>query len=343
MLWRSQPLNHGFRRQGRLLTGDAAVIRTDPLGVLRAAKFVAQFRLSVEASLEQRLRSLVVVPPDVLRNVEARDALSDILQAEHPAEGVALLDRLGALALYLPELEAARGVDQFGGFHHLDVLAHSIEALRRLTATFPDASLEARWATLLHDVGKPPSKVWDVVRERWSFFGHDQLGGRMARDVLSRLDYPVGFVARVSLMVDRHMVRLPGDEAAAKRFVRRNASILLDLLAVMLADREAARGPLSTEDTRQAYQRGMDLVLAAMKDLERIQPMLTGHEVMAHLGLPPGKLIGEALAVLLQAAESGEVRTPDEARARLDAWAEEIGLEGSAPAFETQAEPERLS
>ena len=334
MFWRSAHLEGGFRLRGRTLAGGAPL---DGLSVLRAARLVAEHLYRLDAGLEADLRRVAAAQAaggtegrtleiQGLEITERRDGLSAILLAANAAEGIAVLDRVGALAAYLPELEAARGVDQFGGFHHLDVLGHSIEALRRLTATFPDAALETRWAALLHDVGKPPSRSWDAVRERWSFFGHDGLGGRIARDLLSRLAYPADTVERASLMVDRHMLRLPGDEASAKRFARRNARILPDLLAVMLADREAARGPLSTEGTRRAYQRGMDLVLGAMRDLETRKPILDGEAVMAHLGLAPGKLVGEALEVLRQASDAGEVSTPEEARARLDAWAREIGL-----------------
>ena len=323
MFWRARELELGLVLRGRTLRLKPEQV-DDPALVLRVAHLVAEHGYALDAKLETALRN---APNDAIGTDTLRDGLTAILAARDPARGVESLSNLGALAVLLPELEAARGIEQFGGFHHLDVLEHSIEALRRLLLTFPDAPLEVRWAALLHDVGKPASKSWDVVRERWSFFGHDQLGGRITRAILERLAYPNEIIERSSLMVDRHMLRLPGDETSALRFARRNRSILPDLLAVMLADREAARGPASNEATRHAYQRGMNLVLTALTKLEVNKPLLNGEDIMAHLGLPPGKRIGAALEVIQSAQQTGDLTTPDEARALLDTWALEIGLE----------------
>ena len=77
--------------------------------------------------------------------------------SDYAGPGFQLLHRTGLLNVYLPELAAADGVTQ-GGFHHLDVLGHSLEALHQLIHDFPDADLTLRWATLLHDIGKPATK-----------------------------------------------------------------------------------------------------------------------------------------------------------------------------------------
>jgi poly(A) polymerase len=255
-----------------------------------------------------------------------RDELSRLMLAPNPARGVEVMRQLGLLERYLPELAACAGVEQFGGFHHLDVLDHSIEALRRLVIVFPDASLETRWAALLHDVGKPAAKTWDVVRERWSFFGHDQQGAQITRTVLSRLGYDPDTVNRAALMVDRHMLRLPGDERQARRFVNRNRSILPELLQVMLADREAARGPLSNEQSRRAYQQGMDLVLGAMQVHDTAKPLMDGREIMAFLNLEPGPMVGSALEFLREAEANGDASNLETAQGLLETWAKARGV-----------------
>ncbi len=104
--------------------------------------------------------------------------------------------------------------------------------------------------------------------------------------------------------------------------MHRRRALLTDLLAVMLADREAARGPMSSEASRRAYARGIERVLAALEEQPSAPPpLLRGEEIMALLGVPPGPRVGEATRALAEATALGEVTTPDEARAFLLAWA----------------------
>ena len=113
-----------------------------------------------------------------------RDELHALLLHSQAARGVLLLDELGLLALYLPELLEGQGLSQ-GGFHHLDVYGHGVEALHQLLQRFPDASLALRWATLLHDVGKPRTRTLEAGRLH--FYGHDRVGAALARQMLERL------------------------------------------------------------------------------------------------------------------------------------------------------------
>ncbi len=226
----------------------------------------------------------------------------------------------GLLEKFILELEACRGVEQFGGFHHLDVLDHSIEALSRLVGTFPDSSLETRLATLFHDIGKHAAKTWDVVRERWSFFAHDQIGAKVTRGLLTRIGFDAIVIEHVSSMVDRHMIRLPADAASAARFVRRNQKILPELLQVMIADREAARGPASNEHARLAYQHQIDMVLEAMTQHSSAKILMTGEDIMAFLNLKPGKAVGLALGFVKTLQESGEITNLEQAKKVLLEW-----------------------
>jgi poly(A) polymerase len=108
---------------------------------------------------------------------------------------------------------------------------------------------------------------------------------------------------------------LPDDERSAQRFVHRLRPWLPDLLRLMLADREAARGRAASAAARRAYRERVGRALAALATPPPLEPLLDGREVMAALGLEPGPRVGEVLAAVAEARAVGDVRTRDEALA----------------------------
>ncbi len=315
------PLNGraDLRRKTLRMVSEANLV-ADPLRLLRAARLSVTLGFRLEGETEaavQRLARAGLSPPAPER---VRDELSALLGHRDAAHGVLLLERLGLLDLYLPELREGIGVVQ-GGFHHLDVFHHGVEALHQLLARFADAGLTLRLATLLHDVGKPGTATPDPERGYTRFYGHDKRGAELTRQILTRLRFPGDVVERAAKLVAAHMVPLPGNEREAKRFVHRRRDLLPDVLALMLADREAGRGPQSSEGSRLAYRRGFSLVLAALEEAPAApEPLLRGEDVMALLGLPPGPEVGAALRAVAEARALGDVGTPQEARALLQAW-----------------------
>jgi poly(A) polymerase len=310
-LKRAVVIEPGFSRVGNeLKAASREIVLERPL---KAVQLACHHSLKLEPQTQTWLL-------EVSGDQNILEDFTDIINSDHAARGIQFMSDTGLLEKFISELEACRGVEQFGGFHHLDVLDHSIEALSRLVNTFPDSTLETRLATLFHDIGKPAAKTWDVVRERWSFFAHDQIGAKVTRVFLSRIGFDDALIERVSSMVDRHMIRLPADQTSAARFVRRNQKILPELLQVMIADREAARGPASSEHARLAYQHQIDLVLEAMTQHSSIKILMNGEQIMAFLNLKPGKAVGQALEFLKTLQETGEIQNLDQAKTALFEW-----------------------
>lgn len=318
-----------LRRKVVRMTSERA-LRDDPLRLLRAARFSARLGFS----LDPETRAAVRRGAELLQHDEGRmpawerirDELDAMMMAERPGDALSELEGLGLLEVTLPELAAARGVNQ-GGFHHLDVLDHSLEALQRLVTIFPEADLPLRWATVLHDSGKP------LTRERGEdgrvhFYGHDRRGAELAVGVMRRLRRPRQDGSRVSSLVRYHMLPLPRDERQARRFVHRRRELLPDLLKLMIADREAARGPLSSEATRRAYRTALSRVVAILEESPAPAPLLDGREVMEELGLEPGPRVGEALRFLSEARAVGDVVDRHEAVAALRRLARSRGWTG---------------
>jgi len=238
---------------------------------------------------------------------------SRLLLSPKAAYGLRLLERVGLLGVYLPELALLVGLHQ-GGVHHLPAWEHTLSVVFHLLWLWPEAPLEARLATLFHDVGKPLTRRFDPEVGRFRFLGHAEVGAEIARASLFWLRFPKEVVERVADLVRRHMDRPPEERKALRRFFLRRQDLLPDLVYLMAADRLATRG-VETEawEVLGRYEE-------ALKDPLPQRPLLSGEEVMALLGLREGPEVGRALKALLEAQAEGRVGTKEEARAFLLYW-----------------------
>lgn len=311
-------------RAGLVRMASERALLDDPVRPLRAIRFGAALGFRVEqatlaavrrAAKDQRAGNVSL--PAMER---AGAELAALMLTERAAQAAALLGDVGLLAVYLPELEATRGVEQGRGFHHLNVLEHSLAALDQLVAGFPHADLALRWATLLHDIGKPACKAVGPL-QRVTFYGHDRLGAELAARALRRLRYGGELIRRISALVRHHMLPLPVGERAARRFVHRRRELLPDLLKLMIADREAARGPLASEANRRAYRAALGRVISIMQESPPAPPLISGSDVMELLGIPPGPRVGEALRLVAEARALGDLHDAAGARALLKRYA----------------------
>ena len=314
-------------RARRLRMTSEASLADDPLRPLRGVRLAATLELAFEPATRDVVRHLARRQAEGTHPLPAwervRDELDLLLLHPAAARGLALADELGLLDVLLPELAACRGVEQ-GGFHHLDVLRHALEALNQLVQGFPEADAALRWATLLHDIGKPATRG-PGEDGRIHFYGHARLGQRLAQTALARLHQPRALADRVGSLVRYHMLPLPRGEREARRFVHRRGTLLPDLLKLMIADREAARGPLASEGRRQAYRLALARVLAILDEPTAAAPLLDGETVMRLLGIPPGPRVGEALRLLREAEAVGDIATTEDAEALLRHYAEAQG------------------
>ena len=294
----------------------------DPLRMLRAARFVARFGLTPDAELvaavEQFRDRLEIVSTERIR-----DELSKLLVVEDPSPGLWFLASTGLSDFFLPELNAMQ-LEQDPIHHHKDVLAHTIAVVAK---TSPELVL--RLAALMHDVGKPKTRSFE--RGRATFHHHEVVGKRMARDRLSALKYSNEIVEDVAQLVYLHLrihtYAMGWTDSAVRRYVR-DAGPLLEQL------NELQRCDCTTRNERKArtLSRRMDELeqriteLAAHEELKAIRPSLDGRQVMEFLGVPPGRVVGEALEFMLEIRlDEGPLDEP-EAYARLRVWATERGI-----------------
>jgi tRNA nucleotidyltransferase (CCA-adding enzyme) len=292
--------------------GDAdARIAEDALRLIRAVRFASRFDLRLDPATESAIRHHAGDAAG-LSGERVHDELIRILAgAGPPSRAFELMEQLGLLAVLLPELAALRGVPQTKRLAG-DALDHSLRTADALPAGDP----VLRLAGLLHDLGKATTLA------DGHFLQHEQAGERLAEQVMVRLRAPRSEMTRVGRLVRHHMFAYTSawTDTAVRRFVRRiGADLLADLFALRAADDTASgvRGP-----ARGGWQELRQRAAAAIAGdpLEAKHLALTGDDLVAELGIPPGPAIGRLLAGLLEAVlEDPTLNTRDRllAHARL--------------------------
>jgi poly(A) polymerase len=294
----------------------------DPLRMLRAARFASQLEVTPAPRVVEAMRRM----KDRIRIVSAeriQEELNKLLLGARPSRGLELIVETGLAEEFLPELPALQ-LEQDPVHKHKDVLRHTYAVVERCE---PDLVL--RLAALLHDIGKPRTR--QITPEGVQFLHHDVVGARMARERLRALRYPNDVVEDVAKLVEMHLrfhtYRAGWSDSAVRRYVR-DAGHLLDRLNQLTRADCTTRNPFKARQLAAAQDELEERIarLAEQENLQALRPPLDGHQVMAHLGIPPGPLVGEALDHLMELRLERGPMTEEEARAALDAWAREKGL-----------------
>ena len=322
---------------GRLRTPLAPEVSftDDPLRMLRAARFVATLGLTPDpelvAAVERHRERMAIISAERIR-----DELSKLLLAEDPSEGLWLLARTRLSDEFLPELNAME-LEQDPIHRHKDVLAHTIAVVGN---TRPE--LLVRMAALLHDIAKPRTRSYGP--NGVMFHHHEVVGARMARQRLRELRYPNEFVEEVAQLVFLHLrfhtYRMGWTDRAVRRYVRDAGPLLEPLNHLVRCD-------CTTRNVNKAkaLARRMDELeariaeLREQEELDAIRPPLDGRQVMAFLGVAPGKVVGEALAFLLDLRLDEGPMAEDDAYGRLEAWAAERALSVAGTRVSGKHEP----
>ncbi len=303
---------------GRLRTPLAPEVSftDDPLRMLRAARFLAGYGLEPVPELVAAVRAnahrLEIVSAERIR-----DELDKLLVVPDPSAGLWFIVDTGLADQFLPELTTMR-LEQDPIHHHKDVLAHTIAVVAK---TEPERLV--RLAALLHDVGKPRTRAF--TDGGVTFHHHEVVGARMARDRMKALKYSADDVEAVRKLVYLHL-RFHGygdgwTDSAVRRFVR-DAGDQYDRLVDLTASDCTTRNKRKAAQLAQRMADFKERVVALreQEELDAIRPDLDGKQVMDHLGIPPGREIGQALEHLLEIRLEEGPLSEDEAYARLDAW-----------------------
>lgn len=302
----------------------------DPLRMMRALRFASTLNFTIEEnSLEAIKNEAERIKIVSLERVMVE--FNKIMLSEKPSVGLKLMEETGLLNLILPELTALKGIEEKEGQTHKDNFWHTLEVVDNISENTDNLWL--RWAALLHDIGKAPTKKF-IKGIGWSFHGHEFVGSKMVKNIFYQLKLPLGndmkFVQKMVKLSSRPIALIDDgtSDSALRRLLFDAGDDLEDLFILNKAD-------ITTKNAKkqEKFKKNFEYVAEKIKEVEEkdhirnFQPPISGEEIMALFNLNPGREIGILKEKVKEAILEGEISNdPIEAKNFVILEAGKMGL-----------------
>ena len=302
----------------------------DPLRMMRAIRFASTLGFSIEQksleAIEKEAKRIEIITVERIM-VE----FNKIMLSEKPSVGLEIMKKTGLLDIVLPELTVLEGIEEVEGHKHKDNFWHTLEVVDNISKNTDNLWL--RWAALLHDVGKAPTKKY-VKGTGWTFHGHEFLGSKMVKAIFQRLKLPLGkdmkYVQKMVKLSSRPIALISDDvsDSALRRMLFDAGEDLEDLFTLCKAD-------ITTKNSykQEKFKKNFEYVAKKIKEVEEkdhvrnFQPPITGEEIMQMFNMKPGREIGILKERVKEAVLEGEIPNEHEAAKELVIQeAKKIGL-----------------
>ena len=300
----------------------------DPLRMLRAIRFACQLGFQIEeeslAAISRNAHRLEIISQE--RIIEE---VNKMIMSPEPSLGFKLMFNTGLLHLFFPEMVKLHGVEVINGMGHKDNFYHTLEVLENISKNTDNLWL--RWAAIMHDIAKPPTKRF-IPKAGWTFHGHEDKGSRMTPGIFKRLKLPLDakmkYVQKLVLLHLRPiaLTKETITDAALRRLIVDAGDEMEDLLTLCRAD-ITSKNP----EKVKKYLSRFDEVEQKLKDVEERdqlrnwQPPITGEMIMTAFNLTPCKAIGDIKQKIREAILEGTVgNTLEEAHAYMLSIGDEV-------------------
>ena len=270
----------------------------DALRILRAVRLAAETGFTIN---KETMDGIVEIAQKLklIAKERIRDEFVRIIMSDRPMEGLIMAEKLGILEYIAIPLKDSVGIKQ-NQAHSYDVWEHTLRALQHSAdKKFP---LETRLSSLLHDIGKPPTREFSHETNDWTFYGHDVVGAKITTKILADLKFPKKIIDKVVNLVRWHMFFSDTDVitlSAVRRLVAKvGKENVWDLMDVRICDRIGTGRPKESPYRLRKYR---SMIEEVMRDPISVSMLnIKGGEIMEICKLPPGKKIGFILNALLE-------------------------------------------
>jgi putative nucleotidyltransferase with HDIG domain len=275
--------------------------KEDALRMLRAVRFAVQLDFSIS---EESTKS-ILKNSDLIKEISPeriRDEFVKIIMSPNPAGGISMLEKFKLLKNIIPELEEGIGCEQLGE-HIYDVWDHLLHALQH--AADKNWPLEVRLAALFHDIGKPKTRRYDETKAggkgKYTFYGHEVVGARMAKKILERLKFSKKETELVEKLVRNHMFFSDTELITLSAVRRIIAKVGKENIWTLMNIRESDRVGMKKKEAPYRLRKYFAMIEEALRDPISVgQLKINGEYMMKELGIKPGPRMGSILNALLE-------------------------------------------
>jgi len=269
--------------------------KEDALRMFRALRLSSELGFVIEYETQEAIEK----NGELLKHVSKeriRDEFEKIIMSDTPAIALDLSARLGILKFISPEFEKGIGLEQ-NQAHAYTVWEHLLRSLNHAAKkNFP---LHVRLAAFFHDIAKPHTRMWK--NNQWTFYGHEVVGSRLAKQILTELKFPKEIIEKVTKLVRWHMFFSDTEEislSAVRRIVRNvGPDLIWDLMGVRTADRIGTGRPKETPYRLRKYQSMIEEVMRDPISVKQLK--VSGGDIMKLTNTTPGPQVGFILEILL--------------------------------------------